>query len=422
MKKFIFLALTTLTLALCSCGKFNDIPGNEGELSDDLIVSVVIEQIEQQMMSFRIESTNAEKISYVVIEDTKEAPSASFVLLNGESVPIDSKEPVVVTGLWSSTDYKLLIAAKGAGKTTMINPITFRTKADGFITFESVTSSMHVAESKNRIVSNIELPIQCVSVEGITASVNFATTDKAYAEAIGAKEGTNYIVKSVTTYNLDADQNHINEVTTDLTVAGAERVINFDAEHRFATLVLETIDNYTKDGNKKFDVVLTTVNGCSLGGHNKIAITITDDEDLVSQLLGTYSVYAVSAFNGYPDEQWNVEITADDETEGKIWIHPICIFGGLSVDDIYPVYATVDLAHDIIKMPYGQCLYGGEGQTYNMVTAGLGDEPILSGANIATFTIGDEVVIEWQSDFGVGNIAANEWWYQAIKEIVFTKK
>ncbi|MBQ5750065.1 MAG: hypothetical protein IIV86_01920, partial [Bacteroidaceae bacterium] len=64
----------------------------------------------------------------------------------------------------------------------------------------------------------------------------------------------------------------------------------------------------------------------------------------------------------------------------------------------------------------------GEGQTYNMVTAGLGDEPILSGANIATFTIGDEVVIEWQSAFGVGNIAANEWWYQAIKEIVFTKK
>lgn len=423
MKKFIFLALTTLTLALCSCGKFNDIPGNEGGSSDDLIVSVVIEQIEQYVMYFRVDSTNAERISYVVIPASEEVPSASFVLLNGESVPIDSKEPVMVTELWSSTDYKLLIAAEGAGKTTMINPITFRTKADGFITFESAVSSICVAESKDGVVSTIELPIQCFSVDGITASVNFATTDTAYAEAVRAKEGTDYIVKSVTTYNLDASKNHINEVTTDLTVAGAERVINFDAEHCFATLVIETIDNYTKDGNKKFDVVLTSSNDCSITSYNRIAIIIADDENPLSQLLGTYTATAVSASNGFPpNENWEVTITADDETEDKIWIHPICNFGGLSVDDIYPVYATVDLVQGIIQMPYGQCLYGGNNHKYNMVTAGLGDEPILSGVNIATFTIGDEVVIEWQSAFGVGNTNANEWWYQALKEIVFTKK
>ena len=73
-------------------------------------------------------------------------------------------------------------------------------------------------------------------------------------------------------------------------------------------------------------------------------------------------------------------------------------------------------------MPYGQCLYGGEVQEYNMLIAGLGDQPDLSGINIATLTMGDEVVIEWQSAFGVGNTNANEWWYQALKEIVFTKK
>ncbi|MBR4070899.1 MAG: hypothetical protein IKK16_06850, partial [Bacteroidaceae bacterium] len=151
MKKFIFLVMTTFTLALWSCGKYNDIPGNEGELSEDLIVSVEIEQIEQYMMSFRIDSTNAEKISYVVIEDSEEVPSASFALLNGESVPIDSKEPVVVTDLSSFTYYKLLIAAEGAGKTTMINPITFRTKAEGYITFRSTISSICVAESKDGV-------------------------------------------------------------------------------------------------------------------------------------------------------------------------------------------------------------------------------------------------------------------------------
>ena len=215
MKKFIFLALTTLTLALCSCGKFNDIPGNEGELSEDLIVFVEIEQIEQYMMSFRIDYTNAEKISYVVIEDSEEVPSASFVLLNGESVPIDSKEPVVVTGLRSSTDYKLLIAAEGAGKRTMINPITFRTIVEGFIGFAGKVSTMRAAESKDGVVTTIELPIQCYSLKGVTASVNFAFTDTAYAENIRAKEGVDYVVKSVVTYSLDANQNHINEVTTD---------------------------------------------------------------------------------------------------------------------------------------------------------------------------------------------------------------
>lgn len=423
MKKFIFLVMTTFTLALWSCGKYNDIPGNEGELSEDLIVSVEIEQIEQYMMSFRIDSTNAEKISYVVIEYSEEVPSASFVLLNGESVPIDSKEPVVVTDLSSFTCYKLLIAAEGAGKTTMINPITFRTKAEGYITFRSTISSISAAESKDGVVSTIELPIQCVSFEDITASVNFATTDTAYAEDVRAKEGTDYIVKSVTTYNLDATKNRINEVTTDLTVAGVERVINFDAEHCYATLVIETIDNYTKDGNKKFDVVLTTANGCSLTSYNRIAIIIADDENPLSQLFGTYTATAVSASNGFPPNvNWEVTITADDETEDKIWIHPICLFGGLSAHDIYPVYATVDLAQGIIQMPYGQCLYGGNNHKYNLVTAGLGDEPILSGENIATLTMGDEVVIEWQSDLGVGNTNANEWWYQAIKEIVFTKK
>ena len=412
MKKFIFLALTTLTLALCSCGKFNDIPGNEGELSEDLIVFVEIEQIEQYMMSFRIDYTNAEKISYVVIEDSEEVPSASFVLLNGESVPIDSKEPVVVTGLRSSTDYKLLIAAEGAGKRTMINPITFRTIVEGFIGFAGKVSTMRAAESKDGVVTTIELPIQCASLKGVTASVNFAFTDTAYAENIRAKEGVDYVVKSVVTYSLDANQNHINEVTTDLTVAGAPKVINFDAEHRFATLVLETIDNNEQDGDKKFDVVLTSANGCNLGAFDTFAITVADDELPFNQLLGTYSAFG----------QRNVEITADDETEGKIWIQPIFIFGGLSEHDIYPVYATVDLAQGIIQMPYGQCLYGGPESSLNIVTAGLGDEPILSGVNIATFTIGDEVVIEWQSAFGAYDIAANEWWCYTIKEIVFTKK
>lgn len=298
----------------------------------------------------------------------------------------------------------------------------FDDNTQAFIAFEGTVSSMSAAESKDGVVTTIQLPIQCASVKGVTASVNFAFTDTAYAENIRAKEGVDYVVKSVVTYNFDADQNPINVVSTDLTAAGAPKVINFDAEHRFATLVLETIDNNEQDGDKKFDVVLTSANGCKLGAFDTFAITVADDENPLNQLLGAYAAHAASAFNGYPDEDWDVVLTADDETEGKIWIHPICLFGGLSAGDIYPVYATVDLAQGIIQMPYGQCVFGGEGQTYNMVTAGLGDQPILSGVNVATFTLGEEVVIEWQSAFGVGNIAANEWYYQALNAPTFTKK
>ena len=97
---------------------------------DDLIVSAEIVQVDHEKMNFRVNSTNAEKISYVVMLASKETPSVSYVLLNGESVEVGSKESVEVTGLECSTDYKLLVAAEGAGQTTMIEPIDFRTEDD----------------------------------------------------------------------------------------------------------------------------------------------------------------------------------------------------------------------------------------------------------------------------------------------------
>lgn len=97
---------------------------------EDLIVSAEIVQVDHEKMNFRVNSTNAEKISYVVILASKETPSVSYVLLNGESIEVGSKESVEVTGLESSTDYKLLVAAEGAGQTTMIEPIAFKTEDD----------------------------------------------------------------------------------------------------------------------------------------------------------------------------------------------------------------------------------------------------------------------------------------------------
>ena len=97
---------------------------------EELVVSAEIVQVDHEKMNFRVNSTNAEKISYVVMLASKEIPSVSYVLLNGDSVEVGTKESVEVAGLECSTEYQLIIAAEGAGQTTMAEPIPFTTLDD----------------------------------------------------------------------------------------------------------------------------------------------------------------------------------------------------------------------------------------------------------------------------------------------------
>ena len=99
------------------------------------------------------------------------------------------------------------------------------------------------------------------------------------------------------------------------------------------------------------------------------------------------------------------------------------MFGGLGASSIYPVYGVVDVVAGTIQVPFSQCVYGGEGQNYNMVIAGVANAPQLSGAAVANFTIVDkDVTIAFTQGIGVGNIAADEWWYQALQPPTFEKK
>ena len=97
---------------------------------DALVVTAEIVQVDHEKMNFRVNSTNATKIAYVVMLASKDTPSVSYVLLNGEEVPVGTKESVEVTGLECSTEYKLVVAAEGASQTTMIEPVPFRTDDD----------------------------------------------------------------------------------------------------------------------------------------------------------------------------------------------------------------------------------------------------------------------------------------------------
>ncbi|MBO7292080.1 MAG: C10 family peptidase, partial [Bacteroidaceae bacterium] len=72
----------------------------------------------------------------------------------------------------------------------------------------------------------------------------------------------------------------------------------------------------------------------------------------LSYLEGTYRATAHSAFPGYDDELWSVNMTVDKDDPGKVWIQPICMFG-LSAEYIAPVYAIYEDDNTLL-MPLGQ--------------------------------------------------------------------
>ena len=86
-------------------------------------------QVAHTSINFRFTAENAERVAYLVQNATKEVPEASEVLRKGDEVDPASKEAVEVTDLDPVKDYVLLVAAEGAGKTTMVE-LAFTTKDD----------------------------------------------------------------------------------------------------------------------------------------------------------------------------------------------------------------------------------------------------------------------------------------------------
>ena len=141
-------------------------------------------------------------------------------------------------------------------------------------------------------------------------------------------------------------------------------------------------------------------------------------------LAGAYDAFAESAFSGYPDEEWAVNITLDEEMADKVWIHPVCMFGDLPVEYINPVYAIYNEEDATLTMPLGQVLY--EDSEYRMIIATTtdGENKDMSGdltMYIHRANEGVEITFADDCILGVGNINADEWWYQAIIRVVFTK-
>ena len=93
----------------------------------DLQAEIV--QVAHTSINFRYTASNAEKVAYLVQNATKEVPAASEVIRKGDELDPESKEAVEVTDLDPVKDYVLLVAAEGAGQTTMVE-LAFTTKDD----------------------------------------------------------------------------------------------------------------------------------------------------------------------------------------------------------------------------------------------------------------------------------------------------
>ncbi len=152
--------------------------------------------------------------------------------------------------------------------------------------------------------------------------------------------------------------------------------------------------------------------------------SVQTNEITSADLVGTFEAHGVSAFENYPDEDWTVVFVQDAVDPNKLWITPIMQIPGVNTYEILSVYAFYDQSQGTLSIPLGQCIYGGEGQQYNIVIATTDEEynPLVTGDLIMTVTgKPDNIRIENSDIFGAGNIAADEWWYNALFETVFSR-
>lgn len=137
---------------------------------------------------------------------------------------------------------------------------------------------------------------------------------------------------------------------------------------------------------------------------------------------GTYNAYAESAFEGYPDESWTVNITADATESNKYWISPIFLFGGLPAEEVSPVYAYYDEAKGTLTMPLGQVLYEVVSYNYRFIVGASNDGKNIDTTGDFVMTVEDNF-ITFPEDYmiGAGNALEEDgWWYQGLMNITYS--
>lgn len=230
--------------------------------------------------------------------------------------------------------------------------------------------------------------------------------------AIGTEAGTilSYI-ETVTTdkqidfnYELSGPEN----VQTPYQIVGNQLIANEPIEDndKFRYLHIKATNAATGESyEKNFDIRIVAVN--------------------THKLLGIYNAHAQSAFSNYPDEDWQINIQADKENPAKVWMQPICIFGGLAPESICPLYAIYDEEKSTLTMPIGQVVYEtGKNKMITGISRNNHDIETTGDITLQVTLTEDDVIISFASDyvFGIGNEIGNKWWYQVLTNIVLDHK
>ena len=143
-------------------------------------------------------------------------------------------------------------------------------------------------------------------------------------------------------------------------------------------------------------------------------------EITVNDIVGNYTGNAKSAFQGSPDETWSLTITADENDANKVWIYPVCLFGDVPVDYLSPVYATFNAAKGTLSMPLGQVVF--EEPQYTFIIGASEDGKKVDSTGTLELTIDGEYILFPDIIFGLGDAKTDQWWYQAIYNVTYTKE
>lgn len=220
----------------------------------------------------------------------------------------------------------------------------------------------------------LEIPVMLTSLAGLQGSVDFVITPDS---AAGAVEGTHY------------------------TVANSSRTLTFTKEEPVQNIVINIIDNDVFEGDKKFTVSLSNVQGAKLGANVTCDVTIEDDEHPLAFILGPAKAKGASYYDG--ETEWEMRFEKDAEDISKVWIYGL-IPG--TVTSKYPVYGTVNEDKTELHIPLGQvCVVS---SSYPLIKLGgfkgVEGEEDMADSDYLTFSIAEDGTMT----------APNDEWYVAL--------
>lgn len=278
----------------------------------------------------------------------------------------------------------------------------FDDETQAFIAFESARATvMEAVDGQEQILA---IPLHCASVKGIDATVTY--------EAVAPDTTMNIEnVQGVKFNFVDKDGNVIDK---------ANQKISFNADNRFATIYIKTINDNENLGDVTFNVQLANPTSCNLGANNAFIVTISDDEDPINRLVGSYVATGYSlAYEA--DVEWPATITRDEEIANRIWFGNIIDSSGFGVT-WHEVFGTVDVELNTITIRRGQSIYGSsEDETSNIILATYGQTIQEGGTFTINYTLGDVITITMGSNYLSPYRPYDQALFDAVGNIVYTK-